>query len=618
VLLLGALSAAVALGLLATMGAFASGGAPTAETEHAAEITRHEAVLQAIVFPHGTETECQFEYGTSEGVLDKVVACPFKPGHRSIGVPESANLVGLTEDKTYYFRIHASNIHGEEGNGGERAFTTLPHKPNANTESAREVKRSSATLTGFVTPNGSALTECYFEWGPEKEAPLTEIANCAQTVGAGPEPSEEVQVTAHITGLDESHLYYYRVVAKNAYGEDVGGKAHFESLPAAPHANTEPARFVERTSATLKGFVTPNDAKVEECYFLWAVQGKPLTNRANCETFGAGSGEVREAVDAQITGLQEGTKYSFQLVATNEKGTDEGGVAGFETQPKGPKVLMHHARNVTATSAELSASVNPEGAPTECYFEYGTTPALGGVAPCETSPGEGEEYVKVGAKVSGLTPNTTYLVRLEAFNEKGSARGGEGEKKNFTTAKGGQAPTVTKLSPKKGLAAGGTEVKILGSNFEEVTAVYFGFTEAEEIKEVNAGNANNLGRIVAIAPPGLGKVDVTVVTANGTSPINPKDAYQYGKPTITSVSPDEGPATGGTEVTITGSGFELGAHGTEFEFASSKATAVECTSSTTCAVIVPPKSGNPKKTVVNVQATVNNVKSRKVKFKYTT
>jgi len=617
--LLGAL--AVALGLMGAMGAFASGGAPTAETERAEEITRTEAVLPAKVFPHSTETECEFQYGTVEHVLDKKVGCPFKPGHRAIGVPEAITLTGLAQSTTYYYRIHATNEHGE-GNGDERSFTTLPTSPHANTEAAKEVKRTTATLTGYVTSDGSEVTECYFEWGTEKEGPLTERTSCLQTeFDGGSEPSEKVFVSAHLSGLAEGQLYYYRLVAKNAFGQDLGGKEHFQALPAVPKANTEPAKFVERTSAVLKGYVTPNDAKVTECHFQYGVSPE-LNKTAPCESFGAGSGEVKEAVSAEVTGLQEHTKYSFRLVAANSVGTGEGATEGFHTLPTGPQVEMHHANNVTATSAELSASVKPEEAPTECYFEYGTTPALGSVAQCENSPGEGEEWVRVGAKVSGLTPDTMYYVRIEAFNEFGSDRGGEGNKHNFTTAPGGQAPEVMKVKPKNGPSQGGNSVTIYGEHFEEVSTVYFGATEAEEITEVNAGNATNLGRIVAVAPPGVGKVDITVVTKDGTSAISNGDVYSYKKPTISSLTPDEGPASGGTEVTVTGSGFELGAHGTEFRFKKAKATSVECTSSTTCVVIVPPSKANKKGErqtgTVSVQAIVNHSgKSNRSPFTYT-
>ena len=100
------------------------------------------------------------------------VKCLFKPGSRNIGVPEFANLTGLDESTTYYWRIHASNEHGTI-NGEEKSFTTLPTAPHANTEPAEDVKHTQATLTGFVTPNDSEVTQCFFEWGTDKES-LTE------------------------------------------------------------------------------------------------------------------------------------------------------------------------------------------------------------------------------------------------------------------------------------------------------------------------------------------------------------------------------------------------------------------------------------------------------------
>ncbi|HTY96123.1 MAG TPA: IPT/TIG domain-containing protein [Solirubrobacteraceae bacterium] len=602
---------AVAVGLLGAMGAFASGGAPGAVSEHNIEITKHEAVLQATVFPHGAATECQFEYGTTEGAPDHVVACPFSPGSRPIGVPETANLKGLTEGTTYYWRIHAKNGNGE-ATSAEKSFTTLPHAPHSNTEPANEVKRTSATLKGIAVSDGSEITECYFEWG-EKESSLPEHTPCAQSEFFGSdEPSPEVVVSAHISGLMESQFYYYRLVTKNAFGEDVGGRAHLQALPAAPKANTEKARLVERTTATLWGFVTPNDSKVTSCYFLYGLEGEGLTKTANCESFGAGNGEEPEEVTAKLTGLQEGSAYNYRLVAVNAEGTNEGGGYTLETEPSGPKVLMHHARNVGATSAELSASVNPHGTETECYFEYGTTPALGQIAPCESSPGDGEEYVRVGATVTGLSENTTYLVRFVAFNEKGSGRAGEGENKNFTTGPGGEPPVVEKLKKPKGSSAGGETVKIIGKHFEEVSAVYFGFTEAT-IKAVRTTE------IEVISPPGVGKVDVTVWTTNGTSATGPKDLYSYGKPIITSISPDEAPVAGGTEVTVKGSGFEVGQHGTEFKFGKAVATSVECTTSTTCVVIAPPAGIKKKQPELHptVAAYVNKGKSNKEPFTYT-
>src|SRR5204862_6414719 len=65
--------------------------------------------------------------------------------------------------------------------------------------------------------------------------------------------------------------------------------------------------------------------------------------------------------------------------------------------------------------------------------------------------------------------------------------------------------------------------------------------------------------ITATSPAGqAGAVDVTVITAGGTSATNANDQYTYtppAVPTVTKVSPGSGPSTGGTSVTITRTAF---------------------------------------------------------------
>ena len=63
-------------------------------------------------------------------------------------------------------------------------------------------------------------------------------------------------------------------------------------------------------------------------------------------------------------------------------------------------------------------------------------------------------------------------------------------------------------------------------------------------------------QINAVAPPGAGTVDVQVTTTSGQSLPKPVDQFTYGvQPMVASISPYHGPSTGGTIVTITGTGF---------------------------------------------------------------
>ncbi len=605
--LLVALILALALAALSASSAVAGGGAPAVETERGSDVGRTSVMLNGSVNPNGSEvTECYFEYGTSEASLTSTAQCSYSPLGGETPVPVNATLEGLPESTTYYYRLHAKSAAGESS-GGVRELTTLPTAPAANTEQARSVGRTAATLTGFVTPNDSDVTECYFEWGTVPSE-LDQQAACSQEPGSG---SERVAVSATITGLSESTVYYYRVVARNSFALEQGGRAKVETLPAAPRANTEPAAAVTHTSATLRGFVTPNGANVEDCYFEWGIHSSE-EHTAPCEQTNIGAGEEPVAVTAKLTGLTESSTYHYHLVAGNDRGTNVGGGVNFSTLPFVAKTLISRVEELTSESGLLRGEVDPQGvALTECSFEYGTTPALGKAANCATLPGSGEKFAKVTASVNGLSPTTTYLVRLRATNAFGTVYSRE---ESFTSFEAGVLPVVAKIKPRKGSSAGGTPVTVAGTALEGAKAVLFGETETTAI------TSDSPDSLTVIAPPGVGTVDVIVVTASGESKPSGADAFTYGAPTVTGASPNHGSVSGGTEVTVTGTGFEPGTSGTSFKFGKVAASSVECTSSSSCTMIAP-AAYKGRAAVVVVEAIVNGKKSKRQSgdtFTYTT
>ncbi len=86
-------------------------------------------------------------------------------------------------------------------------------------------------------------------------------------------------------------------------------------------------------------------------------------------------------------------------------------------------------------------------------------------------------------------------------------------------------PTVTSVSPASGPATGGTTVTIIGTGFTGTKAVDFGAAAASSF------TVNSATQITATSPPGIGTVDVTVVTAGGTSTTSSADQYTYLGPT---------------------------------------------------------------------------------------
>jgi uncharacterized protein YhjY with autotransporter beta-barrel domain len=141
-------------------------------------------------------------------------------------------------------------------------------------------------------------------------------------------------------------------------------------------------------------------------------------------------------------------------------------------------------------------------------------------------------------------------------------------------------PTITSISPTSGAAAGGASVVITGTNFTGTTAVTFGATAAPTF------TVNSATQITVTVPAhSAGTVDITVTNTSGTSATSASDQFTYiAAPTVTSVSPVQGPTAGGTSVTITGTGLS-GA--TAVRFGATNATTFTVNSATSITATSP-------------------------------
>jgi hypothetical protein len=86
----------------------------------------------------------------------------------------------------------------------------------------------------------------------------------------------------------------------------------------------------------------------------------------------------------------------------------------------------------------LNGTVNPRGAPTTYYFQYGTSTAYGAVT-ATANAGSSQLDVSVQAAVSGLTPGTSYHFRLAATNSYGTRYGSD---VTFTTSPAPPSPVA--------------------------------------------------------------------------------------------------------------------------------------------------------------------------------
>lgn len=87
-----------------------------------------------------------------------------------------------------------------------------------------------------------------------------------------------------------------------------------------------------------------------------------------------------------------------------------------------PGVTTGAAASITQSTATLTGSVDPNGAATTYFFQYGTT-SLYGAQTAPASAGKGSKAVHVAIPVAALAPFTRYHYRLVAQNAKGLTKG---------------------------------------------------------------------------------------------------------------------------------------------------------------------------------------------------
>ncbi|MFR9751962.1 IPT/TIG domain-containing protein [Nocardia sp. 004] len=224
-----------------------------------------------------------------------------------------------------------------------------------------------------------------------------------------------------------------------------------------------------------------------------------------------------------------------QITAIAPAGT--GAIGVTVTTPAGTSNIVDYAYLPAPTITTLSPPAGPEAG--------GNTVTITGTG-----------FTGTTAVTFGPTPATSFTVD-SATQITATAPAGTGAIGVTVTTPAGTsnivdyaylpAPTITTLSPPSGPEAGGNTVTITGTGFTGTTAVTFGPTPATSF------TIDTDTQITATAPAGTGTIGVTVTAPAGTSVPFP---YTYAPaPAIDSLSPNSGPAAGGTSVTIAGIGF---------------------------------------------------------------
>ena len=343
---------------------------PAATTNAATNLAQTAATLNATVNPNGGATAVQFQYGRTSSYGSSTSTQNIGSGTNAIAV--NASITGLTRGRTYHFRVSSTNSVGTTL-GADQTFVTPNSSlvPTATTNAATSVTVNSATLNGTVNPAGQTTT-VQFSYGVAPNA-LTSSTS-VQSIGSG---TSNVAVNTPLAGLSPSTTYYFMVNAVTGVDPNTtvttGSILTFTTAPATPSVTTSAATGVATTSATLNGTVNPNGSSTSANFEY----GLTTAYGSSSPAQDAGAGTSAVALNTALTGLLPGTIYHYRLDATNPNGSVLGADQTFTTLFPPPDAATTSASAVALNAGTMNGIVDPNGASSSTWFEYGLTTSYG-------------------------------------------------------------------------------------------------------------------------------------------------------------------------------------------------------------------------------------------------
>ncbi|MFC5406998.1 fibronectin type III domain-containing protein [Cohnella soli] len=313
----------------------------------------------------------------------------------AVGSESPITVTGLTNGETYSFTVVAVNANGPSEPSADLPGTpaTVPTPPASVTATAG-IEQATVSFTPSTNNGGSPITGYRITTipGNAEENPIT------MTVGPN-------ATSAVVSGLRNGGDYQFKVAALNALGASAETQTVvWTQLPAVP-------------AGPYNIFASAGDRKAIVSFNEPENGGMTITKYR--VTASAGTATLMQIEGSsspiEVTGLQNGTAYTFVVEAYNEVGwseqSDSSNIVTPSTVPQAPT-------NVTATAGNGSAVVSYYPS-----FDNGGSP----ITEYRVTAWKDDQNVKEATgtsgsiTISGLTNGTAYTFTVVAINANGAS-----------------------------------------------------------------------------------------------------------------------------------------------------------------------------------------------------
>ena len=324
---------------------------------------------------------------------------------------DSCDVTGLANGDTYTFAVTATNANGTGAASAPSNTITPAAVPDAPTAASATSGNQSATVTwtdGF--DEGSPTTSYTVTATDTSAVPLDPTdggETCTYTVPALPAPEVD---SCDVTGLTNGDSYTFAVAATNANGTGAASNPSNTVVPSKVPDSPSGVTAVAGDSLATVSWTAPasdNGAGITQYSVTSTPGGKTCTSTSTLP--------ASPATSCQVTGLTNGTSYTFVVTASN---VDGAGSASQASNSINPSTAPDAPTDASATAGSHSATVswtvpNDEGRTISSYKVTATdvTHAFNG--------GQTVTGLADPATVTGLTNGDSYTFSVVASNVDG-------------------------------------------------------------------------------------------------------------------------------------------------------------------------------------------------------
>jgi len=423
----------------------------SAEDSFATPADTTPPVISSVASSAITSTSATITWGTDEGATSQVEYGTTSTTHgnydfttavdATLVTSHSVDLDALVPGTTYYYRVISQDFIGNEAVSDESSFTTLADTtpPVISAETATSITDSGATIEWDT--NEAATSQVVYST-TSHAGPFADGAAARAAYGSF-SPEDATLLGSHsvaLGGLSASTTYYYRVISRDAAGnEAVSAERSFDTVAdtTPPVISGETETGITDQSATI-GWNTnePATSQVEYGTTSTIHGGYDQTTTLDPSLLGAHS--------VTLTGLTPDTIYYYRVISQDAAGNESvSGERTFTTlADTTPPVITPGSISATGITDKAATITWVTNEPSTTRVEYGLTSTTHGSYDYMT-PLNATLDLNHSQSLSGLTASTTYYYRV--ISEDASGNEVVSDEQSFVTTGDVTPPVISNV-----------------------------------------------------------------------------------------------------------------------------------------------------------------------------